>query len=1504
MRFNPAATTLALAVMMLTASLHALPAAGKVEGGETPNDIEYVPGDWYVASSEWRNDTTVILRGNLIVPTGATLAFRNVTLKMDCTLSDGQYRVEVRPGGRFYANDTDGDPSTAGDAPVIANNGTIYGFALQVNESGVFELRNGALTKCGLLHGQVGAGVSGPRLLSDNAALVGSEIYGCANGVVVDSANATITGCTIRNNLFNGVYVTNLSVPSHRFSFDVNNSNISGNAGAGVDVNVDYLDAHLADNELWSNGKGGVLLKGAMFCNATLSRNILGKNFEPGTIGFFASPGGSVDASMDNNTLVANNGTQVRAGIENTGSSYLDEISARSVELDAIDNVIDSDGAFAGFFALATERIRTNLSRNEIHTDGSSYGAIHVGKLAYGKVNNQAATGSVSVELVGNNISNKDGGALKITALRRLWVNMTDNNLTNLVSLCGGMSFGWLSDSIDDSTPDTADILVLNNRFKDVEGSNGLWMKAVYDLNATVENNTFKNILGGALRLGWLSDVDSNYAPLPWAYPTRNVRAKVCNNVISGGSGPGIWIYSSNGSQVFSNTVSWKYGNYYPYMGDGIRIQSTNKPTFVHHNTIVDCSMVGIRLFNATGASVYDNTLSSNIYGLGFESQARGNTLWRNVVTKTTSEYGYYLTVDSLNNSIPVNNTVQGSYLKLIHGLHGTPIVLATFPPWNEQVHLMSNLGQIIVGDSTYLDIQGHVAKNGSAGLCLSNVTHSLVRGNALSSNQALGGSGLDLRTGSAWNVVRGNTLSSNTRGISFNTMAAENTLWSNTVTKAASQTGLWFDTQSRWLRNIIPANNTVNGVSMRYYHSVSGFSLDGASVNVPLMTNLGQVTAVNCTGLSLSNITLIGASGASGIYLHATDGVTILDSSVSGSYMGLYARDSDGLLLRDVSLNQGTYNCDLYNVANVVIEGCNLDNGATLLYLRSTSPTIRNSSINGASYLAFNLSSGSKAKLLNTTLQRNSATVSADSSLEVSWYLHTLVQCNNMVVGFAALRLTNVTGATVLNALTDGSGRMRNVAVPEFKLDGAAGLKMYNPYNLNVTKAGYGSADVFAPMDSTTALVVILDDRTSPVTTVGPSLDRSPVLASRGKVWLNATFDDRVTGNGTISRGEYVISATATPNGGGTGMTAADGALDSACETLTAPISIAGWVEGSYTIWTHAADAAGNWCPWQQAQLTVNDDLGPKLTKGPTVSPTAVSTETSRLWVNATFDDSLTGGSDMAGCSLTVSNGSGVIGPALYPYTITATDGAFDEAAEGLSVSIDCTLWGVGIYTLSIMGKDERGNLGNVIALTLNVADKTPPSIPTDFRVSTGNGTLKLSWTAGTEADLAGYRLYRSYVSGKSYSLIANVPGNDITYLDVGLVNGVTYYYVLTAVDNATDPNESPRSIEVSGKPMAEAVIDDGGDGSTDDGGSGDDGGTDDGDSDDGGSTDDGGSDDGVDTDDGGGSADDDSDANKTASGSDLDSGLLGAAVAAVILSIVAASAIYRKKSLRKRGK
>jgi len=65
---------------------------------------------------------------------------------------------------------------------------------------------------------------------------------------------------------------------------------------------------------------------------------------------------------------------------------------------------------------------------------------------------------------------------------------------------------------------------------------------------------------------------------------------------------------------------------------------------------------------------------------------------------------------------------------------------------------------------------------------------------------------------------------------------------------------------------------------------------------------------------------------------------------------------------------------------------------------------------------------------------------------------------------------------------------------------------------------------------------------------------------------------------------------------------------------------------------------------------------------------------------------------------------------------------------------------------------------------------------------------SVDLSWTGSTSSDVAGYYVYRSTTSGGGYARVNSSADAATTFTDSTVNSGVTYYYVVTAVDSSGD--------------------------------------------------------------------------------------------------------------------
>lgn len=169
----------------------------------------------------------------------------------------------------------------------------------------------------------------------------------------------------------------------------------------------------------------------------------------------------------------------------------------------------------------------------------------------------------------------------------------------------------------------------------------------------------------------------------------------------------------------------------------------------------------------------------------------------------------------------------------------------------------------------------------------------------------------------------------------------------------------------------------------------------------------------------------------------------------------------------------------------------------------------------------------------------------------------------------------------------------------------------------------------------------------------------------------------------------------------------------------------------------------------------------------------------------------------------------AGAIVPLGTPLTVsgTAADngggrvGAVEVSFDGGTRWHPATGRGAWSYTwtpatagaLVIMSRavDDSGILEVATAgITIAVGDATPPAAPGGLTAAGSGAGISLAWNANTEADLAGYNVYRGASSGGSFIRLNTGLLAITSYIDSAAPAGAVSYYRVTAVD--TSGNES----------------------------------------------------------------------------------------------------------------
>lgn len=126
-------------------------------------------------------------------------------------------------------------------------------------------------------------------------------------------------------------------------------------------------------------------------------------------------------------------------------------------------------------------------------------------------------------------------------------------------------------------------------------------------------------------------------------------------------------------------------------------------------------------------------------------------------------------------------------------------------------------------------------------------------------------------------------------------------------------------------------------------------------------------------------------------------------------------------------------------------------------------------------------------------------------------------------------------------------------------------------------------------------------------------------------------------------------------------------------------------------------------------------------------------------------------------------------------------------------------TVWSV-TTNVPNLGSLVPGANDQVSSCRIFAGPVVAPGVPTEVSAVASNATVRLSWTAIPGA--SGYQVKRATVNGGPYTTNSTPAGSAFT--DLGLNNGTTYYYVVTATNSA---GISADALQVSALPVRDLV-------------------------------------------------------------------------------------------------
>jgi hypothetical protein len=124
--------------------------------------------------------------------------------------------------------------------------------------------------------------------------------------------------------------------------------------------------------------------------------------------------------------------------------------------------------------------------------------------------------------------------------------------------------------------------------------------------------------------------------------------------------------------------------------------------------------------------------------------------------------------------------------------------------------------------------------------------------------------------------------------------------------------------------------------------------------------------------------------------------------------------------------------------------------------------------------------------------------------------------------------------------------------------------------------------------------------------------------------------------------------------------------------------------------------------------------------------------------------------------------------------------------------------------HTLKFVGTDLHGGDNTVFLDNVRLTFVSPPPVPAapqNVVAVAGDGQVALTWNAAATA--TSYNVKSSTTSGGGYLTNANLTTTN--YTDVTVTNGLTYYYVVSALNIS---GESTNSLEVAAHPVSLAML------------------------------------------------------------------------------------------------
>lgn len=148
---------------------------------------------------------------------------------------------------------------------------------------------------------------------------------------------------------------------------------------------------------------------------------------------------------------------------------------------------------------------------------------------------------------------------------------------------------------------------------------------------------------------------------------------------------------------------------------------------------------------------------------------------------------------------------------------------------------------------------------------------------------------------------------------------------------------------------------------------------------------------------------------------------------------------------------------------------------------------------------------------------------------------------------------------------------------------------------------------------------------------------------------------------------------------------------------------------------------------------------------------------------------------------------------------------------SEATSPLVDQVLTNGAAYYFVVTAVNGAGeSAGSAEISAIPTADEAPPTVPTEVKATPGDRKVTLEWTASGATSYFVYMAERPGVNRNNWNTISGgkrtqILSGSTLYLQTGLTNGTTYYFVITSANSL---GQSTESKEVSATPFLFTLI------------------------------------------------------------------------------------------------